>query len=115
MAEIAVIGRPGRGAVRIVPASVEASPVKVVRGDRPREVRYEVPFTGDPANPPDPPPVYLLAAEAPFPNPDLASIAEVDGCGQCASLEISVDLGAPGQEPREDLEARVLLYEISVP
>ncbi len=25
------------------------------------------------------------------------------------------DLGAPGQEPREDLEARVLLYEISVP
>lgn len=114
-AEIAVIGRPGHGAVRIVPASVEVSPVRVVRGDRPREVRHDVAFTGDPANPPDPLPVYLLAAEAPFQTPDLASIAGVDGCGQCASLEISVDLGALGQETGEVLEARVLLYEISVP
>lgn len=114
-AEIAVIGQPGHAAVRIVPASVAASPVKVVRSDRPRVVRYDVPFAGDPASVSDPLPVYLLAAEAPSQHPDLASVTAVDGCGQCASLEISVDLGVPGQEPREDLEARVLLYEISVP
>jgi len=73
VAEIAILGGPGHAAVRMIPASVEASPVSVVRGDDAQLVRYEAPLTGDPTTPPDPLPVYLLAAEAPFQNPDLAS------------------------------------------